>query len=713
MKKIIIAALAFLGIAVFAQENGKNILTAEQKDSLKNAFGEDFVAKLETAIAQDTTPVTANASEDDSSVVGVLATQLVTLNSRIDALSTEKATFAAEKLQLTSQIEALSSTIVKLSAEDEPAGKPTKVVDKNVKVDATNEKFLFGIEEPWMAIDAQHPYNLRAYAKIMEARGVNIPTPMADSIDYETLKADLGAYYRTQKKQELQSFLATLPSLETIFPLMSGYQNQDVLTNLFLTGEFSQADNTDSDFDNVVKGAFKFEDEIITMYDVMFAHTFKSLKKIEKTWLGNLNKEGSDPMKWSLVGYLATEATKVLHNERERRRINGKYVAATTNVAGSFLSAADGYRAFFKKKIAEFKMKPFDMSLYYTNGDWTNLNAVAYIKKMASMVPQVWRDTGNVVAYVSTDFKIAYGENYRSLFGLNTLDSKAIDTILDYPSIKMIELPNLAPSRMIVFTLEGNIKLYEDKPGEMLNFKMEQRDWSLKMWSNWKESIWANLVGKKQLDATSFPDDYSSQLIWMNNIDFNLDTYETMNVDITIPSVASSKALVSNSNNTASKAITNITGGVSGDTIRLKCGHSTYGITIAASGNFVLSAAWNPVKGDTITLKQRADGKFVELARTTAATAATVIADGDSSPSMTGNSLFITSENTNACAITTLDDAVVDKVYTIYGAGVTHPSTIANAGNFVLTAAMTLGAGTWIKLQLSATNSKFYELDRG
>ena len=52
-----------------------------------------------------------------------------------------------------------------------------------------------------------------------------------------------------------------------------------------------------------------------------------------------------------------------------------------------------------------------------------------------------------------------------------------------------------------------------------------------------------------------------------------------------------------------------------------------------------------------------------------------------------------------------------DRVYTIHGGSDTHASTIANAGNFVLTAAMTLGAGTWIQLQLAA-NGKFYEISR-
>ena len=77
---------------------------------------------------------------------------------------------------------------------------------------------------------------------------------------------------------------------------------------------------------------------------------------------------------------------------------------------------------------------------------------------------------------------------------------------------------------------------------------------------------------------------------------------------------------------------------------------------------------------------------------------------------MDGGNVFVTNENTQATAITKLDDAVEGETYTIYGAGSTNASTIANSGNFVLTAAMTLSAGKMIRLV--AVGTKFYEVER-
>ena len=74
--------------------------------------------------------------------------------------------------------------------------------------------------------------------------------------------------------------------------------------------------------------------------------------------------------------------------------------------------------------------------------------------------------------------------------------------------------------------------------------------------------------------------------------------------------------------------------------------------------------------------------------------------------------VFVTGENTKATAITNFTDAEAGVVYTIYGSGSEYASTIATGGNFVLTEAMTLSEGKFIKLA-KAADGKFYEVARG
>ena len=705
MKQIWVAVLAFFGIQAFAEENGKKVLTAEQKTKLSETFGEAFVSTLEASFKDGTESTAANTA--------ALAVELEGLRTSLQAAEAEKVVLLGNVSALTSEKEANTKKITDLQAAigvlsaktetDPPAIIPSKT---DLKFDAMNDKFLGGINQPFMAIDNAHPYNLRAYSELMKRRGVNIPTPMASSMDYTSLKADLGDYYRVRKQEQIQSFVATLPSLESLFPLESGYQDQAALVNLFM-GEFSQADNTGSTFDNVVKGTYEFQAEILTMYDVMFAHKFTKLKELEKSWIGYLNREGSDTMKWSFIEFILVETSKVLHNERELRRIKGVYKAPTANVAGPFLQAANGYLKFIKNQIAAFKVKPFLM------GEWTSSTICGYVYTMAELIPAAWRDSGLLECQMSDSAWSAYKKNNETLYGVNQDYKPNTGYIKEYPNIPIVVIPNMGASKRITFSLKNNFRLFEDQAGEMLNFNIEQQDWSLKVWSNWKESTWAMMVGKKYASLAAMPDDYSTQVIWCNDVDEPATYYISMDANDTTPSVLNHTSLVSVAN-TAATAITDIDDAVVGQEIRLKCGNATNAVTIAKAGDFsLLSAAWTPAVGDILILKKRSDGKFVEIDRQDVTTSATAIAADEATPDVLNITDIITVANTVPTAITDLVNSTYDVTYTIYGGSATNSTTIASAGNFVLTAGMTLGVGTWISLVKSKVDDKFYEIARG
>ena len=160
--------------------------------------------------------------------------------------------------------------------------------------------------------------------------------------------------------------------------------------------------------------------------------------------------------------------------------------------------------------------------------------------------------------------------------------------------------------------------------------------------------------------------------------------------------------------------ITDIADAQVGRLISLKCGaDGENGVTIKKAEKFsLLSAAWTPKKGDVITLMKRADGKFIEVSRSTAAAESYQFDANEATPSLKGATVFVTGENTAATAITDFVDAIPGTLYTIHGAGTTHASTIANSGNFVLTAPITLKAGAFIKL-VKGDDNKFYEVARG
>ncbi len=87
------------------------------------------------------------------------------------------------------------------------------------------------------------------------------------------------------------------------------------------------------------------------------------------------------------------------------------------------------------------------------------------------------------------------------------------------------------------------------------------------------------------------------------------------------------------------------------------------------------------------------------------------IAANDTTPSVAGANYFTTSANGGGTAITDLDDPVVGQVVTICGGSNTNSSTIADSGNFALSAAFTASLDDCIVLLVQADND-YVELAR-
>lgn len=714
--------LAILGISDWEQNDaGVKIVSDEDCEKLKSmGFSEQFLTGFTTALASDFKEENSSKPETEgvqlATVRGLLsqnAAHLAAAQQELDAL---KATGKADKAtiaKMSKEITELQAKIKALSEAAEPD--PGKGAQHAAQPAATafnldDTEQLGGIAGTMYSMVS--PYNQRARAKLLERRGISLAVPTASSTDYSRLKEDLGAFYRTSWQDRLQSLLFNLPTIESIFPLESGYQDLATLVNVWL-GEFSQPDNTASDFDQVVKGQYEFDNETLRMYSVMFAHKFKDLKELERTWIGSLNVEGSNPIKWSFIEYLLSETAKKLHNEREQRRVNGVRKDPDLNKAGRAMEAADGLYEFIRKKVDGFvdvnngktvyQIKPFVLGAINVG------NIGEKIYQATSQIPAEIRDSGQLRLYMPSHMIVWYHKYNEAHYGTNQDYKADIMYVKEYPSVLIKAVPNADNHHRLIWTLEGNIKTFEHLSGEMTRFSIEQQDWTLKVWSNWKESIWARAVGYKYTDKSKM--DGTRQLIWCNEYDRPDSYFVTAEPDKN-PDATLHTSIVT-AKNSETLAITDIDNAQVGKVVTLKCGSVASGVTIAKSGKFsLISAAWTPAEGDWIKLMMRDDGKFIEISRGSVASDAYQFAADDTTPSVSGATVFVTGSNTGATAITALDDAVVGEVYTIYGNGSTNASTIANSGNFVLTAAMTLSEGKFIKL-VKAEDNKFYEVARG
>ena len=133
------------------------------------------------------------------------------------------------------------------------------------------------------------------------------------------------------------------------------------------------------------------------------------------------------------------------------------------------------------------------------------------------MIPAVYRDSGQLALYVPSYMVVWYHKYNELHYGVNQDYKANMMYVKEYPSVKLIPVPNADNHTRIIWTMQGNIKCFEHVPGEMTRFNIEQQDWTLKVWSNWKESVWARAVGYKYTKKADM--DYSRQMIFCNEMD--------------------------------------------------------------------------------------------------------------------------------------------------------------------------------------------------
>ena len=87
------------------------------------------------------------------------------------------------------------------------------------------------------------------------------------------------------------------------------------------------------------------------------------------------------------------------------------------------------------------------------------------------------------------------------------------------------------------------------------------------------------------------------------------------------------------------------------------------------------------------------------------------ISDGDTSPSVSGGNVFVTSSNTGATEITTFDDATVGQIIYVIGGSNSNSSTISDGGEFNLSATFTASVDDVLILYAQAADD-FIEIGR-
>lgn len=419
--------------------------------------------------------------------------------------------------------------------------------------------------------------------------------------------AGLGDQFVILRQDALIARILELRNLTEYFPVRYGVQDRDILFNAFFD-EVSQGYQPGE----IYKGGMQLENEMGYVDDAMIKVQFGPMKEIERKYIAYLNKEGSDPIKWSMIEFCLLNLLKKAQDEQNQRRMRGIYVKPEDGQPSSYLNAGTGIWYTLLRYIHDYSIKPFANKSYNT---YTSANMLDAVKEFITDVKTHLSEgmtIDNHVLYLNENHIDWWLANCRETYGkdLDFTGPDGYKNRVPDSTIQIKWLPYEGKSCWMFLDIPGNLQFVEYLPGEMFAVKMEEQMEMVRAWSTWKEGCGAAFTGRKfETKADMDDNDYEFQQIFTN-----------------LPATVIGDEIDGGSGfwhisdaKTSATAITEIKNAKQGVAYCIEIGedYATYGLTIDKSGNFAnITAEWTPSQpGDYIMVILGKDNKYRELER--------------------------------------------------------------------------------------------------
>ena len=418
-------------------------------------------------------------------------------------------------------------------------------------------------------------------------------------------KAGVGDQFIVLRQDALIARVLQVRDMTQYFPVAYGYQDRALVFNTFFD-EVSQAYQSGE----VFKGGMKIENHMGYVDDAMIKMEWGPMKELERKYIGYLNKEGSDPIKWTMIEYQLLNTLTTAQVEQNKRRMRGIYVAPEQGIAGSYNNAGTGVLYTLLRYVHQYDIKPHASDVYRSYAQATMLAAVQeFIADVRASITEDM-DLDQHCIYLNKNHQAWWIKNVRATYGKDTDFSGPMGALNIVPdtTVRIIWLPYLGQLPFMMLHQPGNIQFLEFVPGEMLSMKMQEQMEQVRAWSTWKEGCSASFTGRR-FDTKKAMDDnnYEWQQIFINLFAATI-----------VDKLDANKGFwLTTGSTTTQETYTDIENAKAGVAYCIECGDKTHLPKIAKSGKFAnITAAFNASEvGDYIMVILGNDGNFREMER--------------------------------------------------------------------------------------------------
>lgn len=417
--------------------------------------------------------------------------------------------------------------------------------------------------------------------------------------------AGLGNQFVVLRQDAIIARVLEKRDLTQFFPVQYGIQDRGLIFNAFFD-EVSQAYQSGETF----KGGMKIENQMGYVDDSMIKIEWGPMKELERKYIGYLNKEGSDPIKWTMIEYQLLNTLLNAQAEQSKRRMHGIYVKPEKGVAGSYRNAGTGMLYTLLRYVHQYDIKPHADAAYRSYTQATMLSAVQEF--VADVTASVTEDMelDKHCLYLNRNHQSWWIKNVRSTYGKDTDFAGPMGALNVVPdtTVQIIWLPYLGQLPFMMMHEPGNILFLEYVPGEMLAVKMQEQMEQVRAWSTWKEGCSATFTGRRFDTREKMEENaYEWQQIFIN-------LFAATIVD-KIDGKAGFWHVTGDS--TTQDTYTEIANAKAGVAYCIEAGVATHLPKVAKSGKFgKISAAFTATAvGDYLMVILDKDGNFRELER--------------------------------------------------------------------------------------------------
>lgn len=696
---------AFLAIDKIPIVEGKVGFSDDQEKKLKAQLSQESLDDLIKAFNQEIA-----ANEDVQNFQAQISQLLAENNATVEDVATAAAAaeqngtdLSAQFSQIKALIDAQTATINKLVGEahpDSPLAQITGALNTKLKHSATH---LFASTKAYDAF-ADRPWNARAAGITVSA------ADYSDDLTIQKLNGDAQLFFR-ENPTMLQSLHRDNFGLPSFWPKRLKVDST-VVSGSVLTAEITQGRK----FGWLPKNNQVIEPEEGRIFPVQIDAQWSGakLQEIEDSWLNFMNKEGSQPEKWSFVRFLVTELMKQARVEDRISTINGIYVKTPDNAeeAGKMINRQNGllYQLWKAREITK-KYRPFNV------GAPTVANIYDYLHDpvtgIIELLPKDVKNAPGLKLYMEKKWWDAYKAKYKEINGQNMDYNGAPEYPENYSNIEVVPLIDMEGTGFMFFTFGDNIEILENIPAEKAAFKFQQILRDLHLMADYKLGVRLIHIGRKI--NPSEPEQFRVQSVWSNNMPIFKNSIFAPVFD---PKSGEIKFDYKNLEVHSSwdTDITTLSGVVEGQVVKIKGNTSMANAkNVKDNANFLIEGDFNLKLGGTLTLRINENLKAVEMHRTTAPEVAPELVpvefDATVVDAAEGNTFVYT--GTADRTMTNIVNGYEGQTIRIYGNDEANMDlTFHTAGNInvgadaVLSAAahyidLTLDNGVWYKVKLS------------